>query len=426
MNMKEGTLMDKYKVKDLSLASKGRLQMEWALRHMPVLRQVRNRFGEEGPLKGLMLGACLHVTKETGVLVETLVAGGANVALCGSNPLSTQDDVAAVLAEKGVHVFAWREQTAEEYYWCIERVVDCKPVITLDDGADLVNTIHTKRKDALPNVKGGTEETTTGVIRLRAMEKAGSLKYAIMAVNDAYTKYLFDNRYGTGQSTLDGILRATNILFAGKNFVVCGYGWCGKGIAMRAQGMGANVTVTEVNPVRALEATMNGFHVASLTEAAAIGDIFVTATGDVSVIRKEHLEKMKDGAIIANSGHFNVEINIKDIEQLATAKRSIRQNLEEYTFRDGRKVYLIADGRLVNLSAAEGHPSEVMDMSFANQALCVEELAKTERMPPKVYPVPKEIDETVAKLKLKAMKIKIDKLTEEQEKYLAAWETGTT
>ena len=426
MNMKEGTLMDKYKVKDLSLASKGRLQMEWALKHMPVLRQVRNRFGEERPLKGLMLGACLHVTKETGVLVETLVAGGANVALCGSNPLSTQDDVAAALAEKGVHVFAWREQTAEEYYWCIERVVDCKPVITLDDGADLVNTIHTKRKDALPNVKGGTEETTTGVIRLRAMEKAGSLKYAIMAVNDAYTKYLFDNRYGTGQSTLDGILRATNILFAGKNFVVCGYGWCGKGIAMRAQGMGANVTVTEVNPVRALEATMNGFHVASLTEAAAIGDIFVTATGNVSVIRKEHLEKMKDGAIIANSGHFNVEINIKDIEQLATAKRSIRQNLEEYTFRDGRKVYLLADGRLVNLSAAEGHPSEVMDMSFANQALCVEELAKTERMPPKVYPVPKEIDETVAKLKLRAMKIEIDKLTEEQEKYLAAWETGTT
>jgi len=424
--MKEGTLMDKYKVKDLSLASKGRLQMEWALKHMPVLRQVRNRFGEERPLKGLMLGACLHVTKETGVLVETLVAGGANVALCGSNPLSTQDDVAAALAEKGVHVFAWREQTAEEYYWCIERVVDCKPVITLDDGADLVNTIHTKRKDALPNVKGGTEETTTGVIRLRAMEKAGSLKYAIMAVNDAYTKYLFDNRYGTGQSTLDGILRATNILFAGKNFVVCGYGWCGKGIAMRAQGMGANVTVTEVNPVRALEATMNGFHVASLTEAAAIGDIFVTATGNVSVIRKEHLEKMKDGAIIANSGHFNVEINIKDIEQLATAKRSIRQNLEEYTFRDGRKVYLLADGRLVNLSAAEGHPSEVMDMSFANQALCVEELAKTERMPPKVYPVPKEIDETVAKLKLRAMKIEIDKLTEEQEKYLAAWETGTT
>lgn len=418
--------MDKYKVKDLSLASKGRLQMEWALKHMPVLRQVRNRFGEERPLKGLMLGACLHVTKETGVLVETLVAGGANVALCGSNPLSTQDDVAAALAEKGVHVFAWREQTAEEYYWCIERVVDCKPVITLDDGADLVNTIHTKRKDALPNVKGGTEETTTGVIRLRAMEKAGSLKYAIMAVNDAYTKYLFDNRYGTGQSTLDGILRATNILFAGKNFVVCGYGWCGKGIAMRAQGMGANVTVTEVNPVRALEATMNGFHVASLTEAAAIGDIFVTATGNVSVIRKEHLEKMKDGAIIANSGHFNVEINIKDIEQLATAKRSIRQNLEEYTFRDGRKVYLLADGRLVNLSAAEGHPSEVMDMSFANQALCVEELAKTERMPPKVYPVPKEIDETVAKLKLRAMKIEIDKLTEEQEKYLAAWETGTT
>jgi adenosylhomocysteinase len=392
---------------------------------MPVLNQIKERFSKEKPLKDLTIGACLHVTKETGVLIETFLAGGAKVALCGSNPLSTQDDVAAALAEKGVHVFAWREQTTDEYYWCVERAIDHRPAITLDDGADLVGTVHSKRTEALKNIKGGTEETTTGVLRLRAMEQKGALKYAIIAVNDAYTKYLFDNRYGTGQSTLDGIMRATNILFAGKNFVVCGYGWCGKGIAMRAQGMGANVIVTEVNPLRALEAAMNGFRVMPTAEAAAVGDIFVTATGDTSVIRKEHMQKMKDGTILANSGHFNVEINMKDLEELAKSRRTIRPNLEEYTLKDGRRLYLLADGRLVNLASAEGHPSEVMDMSFANQALCTENLAKTKKKPPKVYPVPKEIDETVAKLKLKAMKVDIDELTDEQKKYLGTWEAGT-
>jgi len=417
--------MENFKVKDINLASKGQLQIEWASKHMPVLNQIKKRFTKEKPLKGLTLGACLHVTKETAVLVEAFLFGGAEVAICGSNPLSTQDDVAAAIAEKGVKVFAWRDQKTEEYYWCVERVIDCKPVITLDDGADLVGTIHNKRTEALSRIKGGTEETTTGVLRLRAMEKIGALKYAIIAVNDTHTKYLFDNRYGTGQSTIDGILRATNILLAGKNFVVCGYGWCARGIAMRAQGMGANVTVTEVNPLRALEAAMNGFRVMPMAEAAIVGDIFVTSTGDINVIRKEHMEKMKDGAILANSGHFNVEVNLKDLEELSTSKKSVRTNLEEYTLKNGRKIYLLAEGRLVNLAAAEGHPSEVMDMSFANQALCVEYLAKSERMPTKVYQVPKEIDETVAKLKLDAMKIKIDDLTEEQKKYLATWEMGT-
>ena len=417
--------MESFKVKDSSLAPKGHLQIEWASKHMPVLNQIKERFSKEKPLKDLTIGACLHVTKETGVLIETFLAGGAKVALCGSNPLSTQDDVAAALAEKGVHVFAWREQTTDEYYWCVERAIDHKPAITLDDGADLVGTVHSKRTEALKNIKGGTEETTTGVLRLRAMEQKGALKYAIIAVNDAYTKYLFDNRYGTGQSTLDGIMRATNILFAGKNFVVCGYGWCGRGIAMRAQGMGANVIVTEVNPLRALEAVMNGLRVMPTAEAAAVGDIFVTATGDTSVIRKEHMQKMKDGTILANSGHFNVEINMKDLEELAKSRRTIRPNLEEYTLKDGRRLYLLADGRLVNLASAEGHPSEVMDMSFANQALCTENLAKTKKKPPKVYPVPKEIDETVAKLKLKAMKVDIDELTDEQKKYLGTWEAGT-
>jgi adenosylhomocysteinase len=426
MSIREGkTKVKSFKVKDSSLAPKGHLQIEWASKHMPVLNQIKERFSKEKPLKDLTIGACLHVTKETGVLIETFLAGGAKVALCGSNPLSTQDDVAAALAEKGVHVFAWREQTTDEYYWCVERAIDHKPAITLDDGADLVGTVHSKRTEALKNIKGGTEETTTGVLRLRAMEQKGALKYAIIAVNDAYTKYLFDNRYGTGQSTLDGIMRATNILFAGKNFVVCGYGWCGRGIAMRAQGMGANVIVTEVNPLRALEAVMNGLRVMPTAEAAAVGDIFVTATGDTSVIRKEHMQKMKDGTILANSGHFNVEINMKDLEELAKSRRTIRPNLEEYTLKDGRRLYLLADGRLVNLASAEGHPSEVMDMSFANQALCTENLAKTKKMPPKVYLVPKEIDETVAKLKLKAMKVDIDKLTDEQEKYLGTWETGT-
>jgi adenosylhomocysteinase len=418
--------MEEFQVKDKSLATQGHLQIEWASAHMPVLNQIKRRFSKEQPLKGLTIGACLHVTKETAVLMDALLAGGAQIALCGSNPLSTQDDVAAALAEKGVHVFAWRGQTTEEYYSCINKTLDYKPAITLDDGADLVGTLHSKRTEELSNVKGGTEETTTGVVRLRAMETDGSLKYPIIAVNDAYTKYLFDNRYGTGQSTIDGILRATSVLLAGKNFVVCGYGWCSRGIAMRAQGLGANIIVTEVIPTKALEAAMNGLRVMPIAEAAAIGDIFVTATGDINVIRKEHMEKMKDGAIIANSGHFNVEISLKGLEELSEAKRTMRPNLVEYKLKNGRKLYLLAEGRLVNLSAAEGHPSEVMDMSFANQALCTEYLAKTAKMPPKVYTVPRDIDETVAELKLKAMDIKIDELTVEQKKYLATWEMGTT
>jgi adenosylhomocysteinase len=418
--------MEEFQVKDKALAPQGHLQIEWASAHMPVLNQVKSRFSKEQPLKGLTLGACLHVTKETAVLMKTLLAGGAKIALCGSNPLSTQDDVAAALAETGVHVFAWRGQNTDEYYSCIDKVLDYKPVITLDDGADLVGTLHSKRKKGLQHVKGGTEETTTGVIRLRAMETDGSLKYPIIAVNDAYTKYLFDNRYGTGQSTIDGILRATSVLLAGKNFVVCGYGWCSRGIAMRARGLGANVIITEVIPTKALEAAMDGLRVMPIAEAAAIGDIFVTATGDINVIRGEHMEKMKDGAIIANSGHFNVEISIKDLEGLSVVTKTMRPNLVEYNLNDGRKLYLLAEGRLVNLSAAEGHPSEVMDMSFANQALCAEHIARAEKMSSKVYSVPSEIDEKVAKLKLKAMGIKIDELTSEQKKYLAAWKMGTT
>ncbi|KON34428.1 MAG: S-adenosyl-L-homocysteine hydrolase [miscellaneous Crenarchaeota group-6 archaeon AD8-1] len=417
--------MDSSKIKDKTLAPQGFLQIEWSSNHMPVLNQIKMRFKKEEPLKGLTLGACLHVTKETAVLIETLIAGGAEVAICGSNPLSTQDDVAAALVEKGVKVFAQRGQTTEEYYWCIDKVLDNKPIITLDDGADLVGMLHSKRKGELKKVIGGTEETTTGVIRLRAMEKAESLKYPIIAVNDAYTKYLFDNRYGTGQSTIDGILRSTNTLIAGKNFVVCGYGWCSRGIAMRALGLGAKVIITEINPLKALEASMNGFRVMPLIEAASLGDIFVTATGDISVIRKEHIEKMKDGTIIANSGHFNVEINLKELEKISKNKRRIRQNLDEYVLKNGKKIYLLAEGRLVNLSAAEGHPSEVMDMSFANQALCVEYIAKAKNFPPKVYCVPKEIDEKIAELKLESMGIKIDKLTAEQKKYLATWEMGT-
>lgn len=412
-------------MKDISLAEQGDLLTEWASAHMPVLTQIKQRFEKEKPLKGLAIGACLHVTKETAVLVHALNAGGAKVALCGSNPLSTQDDVAAALAKMGVNVYAWRGETTDEYYWCVNKVIDYKPVITLDDGADLVGTLHSKRIEALQAVKGGTEETTTGVVRLRAMEKAKALKYPIIAVNDAYTKYLFDNRYGTGQSTIDGILRATNVLLAGKNFVICGYGWGGRGLATRARGMGAHVIVTEVNPVRALEAAMDGFQVMSISEASRVGDIFVTVTGDTSVVRKEHMVNMKDGAILANSGHFNVEIKIPDLESLASSKRTLRPNLEEYRLKNGRKLYLLAEGRLVNLASAEGHPSEVMDMSFANQALCVEYIAKTRKLEPRVYNVPSEIDGTVAALKLKSMNIKIDKLTQEQRKYIASWEEGT-
>jgi adenosylhomocysteinase len=418
--------MEKFQVKDKSLAPQGHLQIEWAAKHMPVLNIIKNRFEKEKPLKGQTLAACLHVTKETAVLINALIAGGAEIALCGSNPLSTQDDVAAALADSGVHVFAWRGQNTEEYYQCIDKVLDYKPTITLDDGADLVGTLHSKRQKQIKDLKGGTEETTTGVIRLRAMEQDGSLKYPIVAVNDAYTKYLFDNRYGTGQSTMDGILRATSVLIAGKNFVVGGYGWCSRGIAMRAQGMGANVIVTEVQPTRALEAAMNGLRVMPMSDAAAIGDIFVTATGDLNVIRKEHMQKMKDGAIMCNSGHFNVEISIPDLDALSKGKRTIRPNMEEYSLKDGRKLYLLAEGRLVNLAAAEGHPSEVMDMSFANQALSSEFIAKSAKLQTKVYCVPKEIDEKVAELKLKSMGIKIDELTAEQKKYLSTWEMGTT
>ncbi len=413
------------KVKDLSLAPQGKLLVEWASGRMPVLNQISQKFKREKPFAGVKIGACLHVTKETAVLVKALMAGGAEVALCGSNPLSTQDEVAAALAEEGAYVYAWRGETSEEYYWCVNKVIDHKPLITLDDGADLVSTIHMKRKEALKNVKGGTEETTTGVIRLRAMAKAQNLKYPIVAVNDAYTKYLFDNRYGTGQSSIDGILRATSVLLAGKNFVVCGYGWCGRGIALRARGMGANVIVVEVEPVRALEAVMDGFRVMPLSQAAETGDIFITATGDTSVIRKEHMLKMKDGAILANSGHFNVEIKIPDLESISSSKRTMRPNLEEYTLEDGRKLHLLAEGRLVNLAAAEGHPSEVMDMSFADQALCAEYLVKEEKMEPNVYRVPEEIDRFVASLKLRGMGVEIDELTDEQKKYLSTWESGT-
>jgi len=417
--------MADFKVKDPSLAPQGSLLIQWASMHMPVLNRIKERFHEEKPLKDTMVGACLHVTKETGVLIQTLMAGGADIALCGSNPLSTQDEVAAALAEMGIDVYAWRGETTEEYYWCVNRVIDHEPLITIDDGADLVSTIHSRRREALEKTKGGTEETTTGVMRLRAMEKAGALKYPIIAVNDAYTKYLFDNRYGTGQSTIDGIVRATNILLAGKNFVVCGYGWCGRGLAHRARGMGARVIVTEVNPTRALEAVMEGFQVMSLSKASDIGDFFVTATGNLNVVRKEHMLKMKDGAILANTGHFNVEISIPDLENFSTSKRRIKPSVEEYSLQDGRKLYLLVEGRLVNLAAAEGHPSEVMDMSFANQALCIENLIKKGKMKPKVYSVPKEIDEWVAVLKLKAMNMEIDDLTEEQKKYIASWEAGT-
>ncbi len=418
--------MEDFQVKDKSLAPQGHLQIEWASKHMPVLNIIKARFEKEKPLKGQTLAACLHVTKETAVLIKVLIAGGAKVALCGSNPLSTQDDVAAALADSGVHVFAWRGQNTEDYYKCIDKVLDFKPTITMDDGADVVGMIHSKRPNLIKDVKGGTEETSTGVVRLKAMEQDGSLKYPIIAVNDAYTKYLFDNRYGTGQSTIDGIMRATSVLLAGKNFVVGGYGWCSRGIAMRAKGLGANVIVTEVQPTRALEAVMDGYRVMPMAEAAPIGDIFVTATGDISVIRKEHMQKMKDGAIMCNSGHFNVEINIPDLESLTKAKRTMRPNMEEYSLNDGRKLYLLAEGRLVNLAAAEGHPSEVMDMSFANQALCSEYVAKTAKLQTKVYTVPKDIDEKVAELKLKSMGVAIDELTVEQKKYLSTWEMGTT
>jgi adenosylhomocysteinase len=414
-----------HKVRDIGLADKGELLIDWAQAHMPVLRLIREGFERERPLEGVHIGACLHATKETAVLVRTLEAGGAEVFLCGSNPLSTQDEVVAALARKGTPVYAWREQSPEEYYWCIERVLDNRPEITMDDGADLVGTIHSKRTEIISGIKGGSEETTTGVIRLRAMEADGALRYPIVAVNDTDTKHMFDNRYGTGQSTIDGILRATSVMLAGKTFVVGGYGWCARGIAFRARGMGANVVVTEVNPLRALEAVMDGFRVMPMEEAARVGDIFVTSTGDIHVVDGRHMEAMKDGAIMANSGHFNVEINIPALEEMSTGKRRLRPSLDEYTTKDGRRLYLLAEGRLVNLAAAEGHPSEVMDMSFADQALVVEWIWKAEKLEPRVHDVPREIDATVARLKLESMGVEIDRLTPEQDRYLKSWKEGT-
>ncbi len=414
-----------YKVKDLGLAPKGKMQIEWAEKHMPVLMSIRKRFSKEKPLRNVRIGAVLHVTKETAVLVKTLKEGGAEVYLAASNPLSTQDDVAAALVEEGIHVYAWRGQSSEEYYWCIRRVAEAEPNIVVDDGGDLHVTLHTEYVDIARKIVGGTEETTTGVIRLKALEREGKLLYPVIAVNDAYTKFLFDNRYGTGQSTVDGILRATNILIAGKRVVVAGYGWVGRGIAIRMRGMGARVIVTEVDPIRALEAVMDGFEVMPMSEAAKIGDIFITATGNKDVITKKHFELMKNGAILANAGHFNVEISVRDLEEISIAKREIRPYVTEYTLPNGKKLYLLAEGRLVNLVAAEGHPSEVMDMSFANQALSIEYMAKNPRLPVKVYRVPREIDETVARLKLESMNIKIDELTPEQKKYLESWSLGT-
>jgi len=414
------------KVKNRQLVLQGKLKIDWAEENMPVLMSIRKRFFKEKPLKGFKIGCCLHVTKETAVLAKTLKAGGAKVGLCGSNPLSTQDDVAAALSGEGINIFAWRGLNNKEYYWCLNKVLDIAPNITMDDGGDLVSAVHSKRKELIKNIIGGTEETTTGVIRFRAMEKDGVLKYPIVAINDAYTKYLFDNRYGTGQSTIDGILRATSVLIAGKNFVVCGYGWCGKGIALRAKGMGANVIVVEINPTRALEAVMDGFRVMPMREAAKIGDIFVTATGGRDIIRKEHFLKMKTGAIVANSGHFNVEINLEALKKLTKKKKEIRENVQENQLKNGRKIYLLAEGRLVNLAAAEGHPPEVMDMSFSNQALVVEWLIKeTRKLKPQVYKVPAEIDNLVAKLKLAALGVKIDKLSPAQKKYLESWQEGT-
>ncbi len=415
-----------YDVKDISLAGAGRLRIEWAGRHMPVLTIIRERFSKEKPFTGIRIAGCLHITTETGNLASTLKAGGAELVLCASNPLSTQDDVAAALAESGIPTYAIKGEDEKSYYRHINAAIDSRPQLTIDDGADLVTTLHTTRSEMIGNVIGGTEETTTGVIRLRSMAKDGKLRYPVIAVNDAQTKYLFDNRYGTGQSTMDGITRATNILWAGKKVVVCGYGWCGRGVAMRAKGFGSHVIVTEVEPVRALEAAMDGYQVMPILEAARIGEVFITVTGDKHVIDRQHIEAMNDGAILANSGHFNVEINIPALESLATGKRTIRPFVEEYAMRGGKRLYLLGEGRLINLAAAEGHPASVMDMSFANQALCLEYLAKNRgKLQASVYPVPTEIDKQVARLKLTAMGIQIDTLTPEQERYLTSWQEGT-
>ena len=413
-------------VKDLSLSSAGTVRIEWAEREMPVLRSIRERFTKEKPLKGTRIAACLHVTTETANLMRTLKEGGAELALCASNPLSTQDDTAAALVQEyGISVYSINGEDNDTYYKHINAVLDLKPNITMDDGADLVSTIHKEQEGLAGNIIGGTEETTTGCIRLNSLAQQGKLLYPIIAVNEADTKHFFDNRYGTGQSTVDGITRATNILWAGKKVIVCGYGWCGRGVAMRARGMGGHVIVTEVEPIRALEAVMDGYPVMTIAEAARIGDIFITLTGDISVLDKEHFGAMKNGAIVANSGHFNVEIDIDALNGLSKSKRTLRPFIDEYTLKDGRRIMLIGEGRLVNLAAAEGHPASVMDMSFANQALCAEHLTKGSKAEPGVYNVPREIDREVGRLKLASMGITIDTLTDEQTKYLNSWEMGT-
>ncbi len=414
-------------VKDISLAPRGKDRIEWAAKEMPVLRLIRERFTQDQPLKGVRMSGCLHITTETANLAITLKAGGADLNLCASNPLSTQDDVAAALiSEYGIPTFAIKGEDEQTYYRHINAVLDHKPNMTMDDGCDLVSTLHTTRTELIPSIIGGMEETTTGVIRLRSMEKDGVLRFPVLAVNESDTKHLFDNRYGTGQSSIDAIIRSTNILLAGRTFVVFGYGWCGRGVASRAHGMGANVIVTEVDPVRALEAVMDGYRVMPGIEAAAVGDIFITVTGDVNVIDRPHLERMKNGAIIANSGHFNDEINIPALEALSVKKRRIRDFVDEYTYADGRQVHLLAEGRLVNLSAAEGHPASVMDMSFANQTLGAEYmLIHASEMQPRVYTLPAALDKEIAGLKLKAMGVRIDTLTAEQDKYLNSWESGT-
>ncbi|MBN1978756.1 MAG: adenosylhomocysteinase [Anaerolineae bacterium] len=417
-----------YDVKDVDLAPAGRLRIEWAEREMPVLRLIRERFAEEKPLKGVRLSGCLHITTETANLARTLQAGGAEVVLTASNPLSTQDDVAAALVSYyEIPTYAVKGENNETYYKHLHAALDHRPQLTMDDGADLVSTLHKERTELIDGVIGGTEETTTGVIRLKAMAKDGVLRYPIVAVNDALTKHFFDNRYGTGQSTMDGIIRATNVLIAGKTVVVGGYGWCSRGIAMRAKGLGANVIVTEVDPLRALEAVMDGFRVMPMAEAAPQGDIFVTSTGDINVIDKHHFERMKDGAIVCNSGHFNVEINIPALEKLSgRPPRRVRPSVDEYTLLDGRLIHLLAEGRLVNLAAAEGHPSAVMDMSFANQALSAEYMLNhADELENTVYAVPEDIDQEIARIKLQSMGVEIDTLTSEQEKYLSSWEEGT-
>ncbi|HPS20805.1 MAG TPA: adenosylhomocysteinase [Candidatus Omnitrophota bacterium] len=419
--------MSKYDIKDIKLANAGKLRIEWAAKNMPVIGLITERFSKEKPLKGLRLGACLHVTTETANLVIALKAGGADVRLCASNPLSTQDDVAASLVKNnGIPVYAIKGEDNKTYYKHINSILDFKPHITMDDGADLVSEIHSKRTDLIKDIVGGTEETTTGVIRLKSLEANKLLKFPIIAVNDAQTKHFFDNRYGTGQSTVDGIIRATNYLIAGSTFVVVGYGWCGRGVAMRARGMGAKVVVTEIDALKAIEAVLDGFDVMPMKQAARIGDIFVTLTGDINVVRPEHFKIMKSGAIVCNSGHFNVEIDIEGLKKMSTSVRGMRPFVEEYSLKGGKKIVILGEGRLINLAAAEGHPAMVMDMSFANQALSAEYLVKNSRkLSKKVYAVPADIDSLIATLKLRSMGISIDKLTPEQKRYLSSWEMGT-